>query len=94
MQRRSSSGPINAMTIRQQGATRRARFALGVDIGGTFTDFALMNTSSGEVHAAKVLTNYKDLTQAVLDGVRQLAAGIPGSPAAIDEHAVHFPHAR
>ena len=76
------------MKIRQQRATRRARFALGVDIGGTFTDFALMNTSSGEVHAAKVLTNYKDLTQAVLDGVRQLAASIPGSPAAI-ERVIH-----
>ena len=76
------------MKIRKQGATRRTRFALGVDIGGTFTDFALMNTSSGEVHAAKVLTNYKDLTQAVLDGVRQLAAGIPGSPAAI-ERVIH-----
>ena len=76
------------MKIRQRGTTRRARYALGVDIGGTFTDFALMNTSSGEVHAAKVLTNYKDLTQAVLDGVRQLAASVPGSPVAI-ERVIH-----
>ena len=74
--------------IRKQAVSRRARYALGVDIGGTFTDFALMNTVSGEVHAAKVLTNYKDLTRAVLDGVRQLAAGIPGSPAAI-ERVIH-----
>jgi len=74
--------------IRRQAVSRRARYALGVDIGGTFTDFALMNTASGEVHAAKVLTNYKDLTRAVLDGVRQLAAGIPGSPAAI-ERVIH-----
>ena len=74
--------------IRKQAVSRRARYALGVDIGGTFTDFALMNTASGEVHAAKVLTNYKDLTRAVLDGVRQLAAGIPGSPAAI-ERVIH-----
>jgi len=73
---------------RKQVVSRRVRYALGVDIGGTFTDFALMNTASGEVHAAKVLTNYKDLTQAVLDGVRQLAASIPGSPAAI-ERVIH-----
>ena len=74
--------------IRKQVVPRRARYALGVDIGGTFTDFALMNTATGEVHAAKVLTNYKDLTQAVLDGVRQLARAIPGSPAAI-ERVIH-----
>ena len=76
------------MKIRGKAGRRRARFSLGVDIGGTFTDFALMDAVSGEVHAAKVLTNYKDLAQAVLDGVRQLAARIPGSRAAI-ERVIH-----
>ena len=66
----------------------KARFSLGVDIGGTFTDFALMNTVSGEVHAAKVLTSHKDLTQGVLDGVRQLAVKIPELGAAI-ERVIH-----
>ena len=54
-----------------------ARLSLGVDIGGTFTDFALIDSASGAVHAAKVLTNYKDLTEGVLEGVRQLQAVVP-----------------
>jgi N-methylhydantoinase A len=58
-----------------------------VDIGGTFTDFALMS-ASGEVRAAKVLTNYKDLASAVLEGVRELTDGAPASRAAI-ERVVH-----
>ncbi len=66
----------------------RARFSLGIDIGGTFTDFALINSASGEVHAAKVLTHYKDLAQGVLDGVRQLASKIPQLSAAI-ERVIH-----
>ena len=41
----------------QGGGKRAPRFSLGVDIGGTFTDFALMDSVSGAVHAAKVLTN-------------------------------------
>ena len=76
------------MKERKKGSQQQARFSLGVDIGGTFTDFALMDAVSGEVHAAKVLTNYKDLAQAVLDGVRQLALRIPGSLAAI-ERVIH-----
>ena len=63
-------------------------FSLGVDIGGTFTDFALLNKTTGEVHAAKVLTNYQDLTQGVLDGIRQLAARIPQCKAAT-ERVIH-----
>ncbi len=76
------------MKASSRGKSPRARFSLGVDIGGTFTDFALMNTVSGEVHAAKVLTNYKDLTQAVLDGVHQLSTRIPETRASI-ERVIH-----
>lgn len=66
---------------------KKGRLSLGVDIGGTFTDFALMS-ASGEMRAAKVLTNYKDLASAVLEGVRQLTEGAPASRAAI-ERVVH-----
>ena len=45
-------------------------------------------SASGEVRAAKVLTNYKDLASAVLEGVRQLTDGAPASRAAI-ERVVH-----
>ena len=29
-------------------------YRLGVDVGGTFTDFLLMNEATGETHTAKV----------------------------------------
>ena len=45
-------------------------------------------SASGEVRAAKVLTSYKDLASAVLEGVRQLTDGAPQSRAAI-ERVVH-----
>lgn len=47
-----------------------------------------MNRASGEVHAAKVLTNHKDLTQGVLDGVHQLTSQVPKSSSAI-ERVIH-----
>ena len=40
---------------------------LGADIGGTFTDIAL--DVRGEIHSAKVLTNYTAPEQAILDGI-------------------------
>jgi N-methylhydantoinase A/oxoprolinase/acetone carboxylase beta subunit len=49
-------------------------YALGVDIGGTFTDLALVETRSGRVLAGKVLTNYADLAAGVLQGVTDLIA--------------------
>ena len=49
-------------------------YALGVDIGGTFTDLALVETRSGQVLAGKVLTNYADLAAGVLNGVTDLIA--------------------
>jgi N-methylhydantoinase A len=59
-----------------------------VDIGGTFTDFALLNQATGDIYAAKVLTNYKDLTQGVLDGIDQLAAQVPECKPAL-ERVIH-----
>ena len=56
-------------------------YALGVDIGGTFTDLALVEIRSGRVLAGKVLTNHPDLAGGVLNGVAELIArnGIPAS---------------
>ncbi|WP_136443901.1 hydantoinase/oxoprolinase family protein [Pacificoceanicola onchidii] len=49
---------------------------VGVDIGGTFTDIALQHP--GGLSTCKVLTNYSQPEQAILDGVAQAAdrAGI------------------
>jgi N-methylhydantoinase A len=47
-------------------------FALGVDIGGTFTDLALLNLGDGLLITGKVLTNYRDLAEGVLRGLDSL----------------------
>lgn len=45
---------------------------IGVDIGGTFTDFALLNDETGELSIHKQLTTPLDPAASVLDGCRIL----------------------
>jgi N-methylhydantoinase A len=55
-----------------------ARYWLGIDIGGTFTDFACFDTQTGELIGLKVASTPDDFARAVRDGLRRLA----------DEHGV------
>ncbi|WP_299739501.1 hydantoinase/oxoprolinase family protein [uncultured Roseobacter sp.] len=56
---------------------------VGVDIGGTFTDVALEHP--GGLATCKVLTNYSQPEQAILDGIAQAAAQAGCDLAAIDQ---------
>jgi N-methylhydantoinase A len=56
---------------------------VGVDIGGTFTDVALQY--SGGLSTCKVLTNYAQPEQAILDGIAQAAAQAGIAMASIDQ---------
>lgn len=47
-------------------------YRLGVDVGGTFTDFLLMNEESGETHTAKVPSTPEDSSIGVLNGVERI----------------------
>jgi len=47
-------------------------WAIGIDIGGTFTDLVALNHASGEQRSLKVLTTYADPTLAVAEGIGQL----------------------
>ena len=51
-----------------------ARYTIGVDIGGTFTDVVLM--SRGEVRTSKAPTTPRDFSIGVLDALRQAAADL------------------
>jgi N-methylhydantoinase A len=53
---------------------RPARFRLGVDIGGTFTDFALVDGGGRRVAVHKQLTTPADPSLAVLEGMRDILA--------------------
>ena len=52
--------------------------ALSVDIGGTFTDFSLIDIASGEVSVNKVLTDPENPEQTVMGGASELleASGV------------------
>ena len=61
---------------------------IGVDVGGTFTDFILMDESDGAVRFYKVPSTPSDPSQAIENGLRQLLdlAGVPGSQVAYLGH--------
>ena len=50
------------------------RYRIGVDIGGTFTDFVMFDSHTGRLYNDKVLTTPEDPSRAVLAGVRRLLA--------------------
>ena len=43
---------------------------IGIDIGGTFTDVALIEDASGRIGVAKVPTTPDDLTEGVLSALK------------------------
>jgi N-methylhydantoinase A len=60
-------------------------YRLGCDIGGTFTDFVLLNDKTGELTINKCLTTPKDPSDAVVQGIRELAVKVPGFVEKLDE---------
>ncbi len=59
-------------------------YRLGVDVGGTFTDFLLMNEDTGETHTAKVPSTPEDSSVGVLNGVARICEESGVDPAAIE----------
>ena len=57
------------------------RYRLGVDIGGTFTDFALIDEATGKVSVNKTLTTPHDPSEAIMKGTKALldSAGLSAS---------------
>src|SRR6266436_4088861 len=61
-----------------------ARFRVGVDIGGTFTDIVLLD-ADGRIHTKKISSSVSDYAQAIVEGLRELfgETGLDGG--AVDE---------
>ena len=59
------------------------KYKLGVDIGGTFTDFLLLDVERGKTHLLKVPSTPKDPSEAVAAGVDRLCATLEIDPQAI-----------
>ena len=49
-----------------------ARFRMGIDVGGTFTDVVLIDNATGEVSVSKVLNRHDDRAETVADAVSGL----------------------
>jgi N-methylhydantoinase A len=62
---------------------------IGIDIGGTFTDVALVDEASGRIEVAKIPTTPADFGQAVITGIRQglTANAIAAADVALLAHA-------
>ena len=60
-------------------------YRLGCDIGGTFTDFVLLNDQTGELKIYKCLTTPKDPSDAVEHGIREMEKNTPGFVEKMDE---------
>ena len=57
---------------------------LGVDIGGTFTDFALVDDASGKVSVNKCLTTPDDPSEAIMKGLKALLEREGLQPSRVD----------
>jgi N-methylhydantoinase A len=62
-------------------------FRIGCDIGGTFTDFVLIEMETGRVRTAKRLTTPDDPARAMLAGLTELGHSAPGSASAAERLA-------
>ena len=69
--------------------SKMGTYKLGFDIGGTFTDFILLNEKSGEIHTHKILTTPEEPSDAVIDGISHLIDKYDIDPKKI----VHTTHA-
>lgn len=59
-------------------------WAIGIDIGGTFTDLVALDFSAGRMQGLKLLTTHGDPSDAVIDGLRRLIEQCAIAPADID----------
>jgi len=63
----------------------RETYRLGCDIGGTFTDFVLLNNKTGEFYTNKCLTTPSDPSDAVEQGIRELTEMKPGFMGSVED---------
>src|SRR5882724_1780699 len=58
----------------QEMGVREKNIRVGIDVGGTFTDFVLIDGQSGKVSFGKELTTHDDPSRAMLAGLEKMLA--------------------
>lgn len=61
----------------------RTNYRLGIDAGGTFTDFVIADRTSGQVKLFKALSTPSDPTKAIENGLKLIATDLGKSPAEV-----------
>ncbi len=61
---------------------------VGIDVGGTFTDFVLLDDATGRTFTYKCLTTPRNPADAIEEGLRGLERQVPGCIAGLEE-AIH-----
>jgi 5-oxoprolinase (ATP-hydrolysing)/N-methylhydantoinase A len=72
--RRRSGDTMSATTMKNALDRLSARYRIGVDIGGTFTDFVLLDAARGQIRLHKRLTTPSDPSEGALLGLDELVA--------------------
>ena len=67
-------------------STRKAiaRYRVGIDIGGTFTDFSLIDSKEGRLYSGKTLTTPEEPERGVVEGLKRFLAECQIVPAELD----------
>lgn len=58
-------------------------YRIGVDVGGTFTDFTLLDDASGEVHFFKTSSTPHDPSEAIENGLRAMLGELGFNPGSV-----------
>ncbi len=58
--------------IKEQSSPRKTKCKLGIDIGGTFTDFVILDEEKGWMEVGKCLTTPEDPSRAVIEGFTEI----------------------
>ena len=58
---------------------------IGIDVGGTFTDFVLLDDATGDIRSYKCLTTPRDPSDAIEEGIRGLERQVPGCMGRLEE---------
>src|SRR5512145_3448241 len=58
---------------------------IGIDVGGTFTDFVLLDDATGASRTYKCLTTPRDPAQAIVEGLGALEREVPGCTRNLEE---------
>ena len=58
---------------------------VGIDVGGTFTDFVLLDDAGGRIETYKCLTTPRNPSEAIEAGLEALEAQLPGCTARLEE---------